>query len=108
MIIFEGKTGIRELLEADPDVLDSANRCLNMLKTHTVANTFDKSEGELIIHVPVVFDAKNCCFQTDITTEMKVKGVRKQDTPLMIYTDAKTGEIITQDPKAAKGQLSLL
>ena len=108
MITFAADTRIRELLEADPDVLSGADRILNMLKTHTAASSFDKSAGELLIHVPVEFDAAACRFKTDITTEMKIKGIRKQDTPLMIYTDTETGEIVTQDPAAAKGQLSLL
>lgn len=108
MITFDLNTGIRELLEADPEVIKSADLSLSMLKSQTARPSFDKCEGEIIIHVPVKFDAATCKYQTEIMTEMKTKSVRKQSTPLMIYIEKETGEIITQDPAAAKGQLSLL
>lgn len=107
MISFDVKTTFMELLEADPNTVKNADECLTMIKSYTARPGFDTAKAELIIRVPVVFDDTACAYKTQIATEIKTQNAKKQSTPLMIYTDADTGERITQDPNVPKGQTKL-
>lgn len=104
MISFDVKTTFTELLEADPQTIESANECLTMIKSYTARPGFDAAKAELIIHVPVIFDESACAYKTQIATEIKTQNLKKQNVPLMIYTDVDTGKRVTQDPNVPKGQ----
>lgn len=107
MITFGMDTTIEDLLEADPEVMQGAQASLIMLKSMTCRPSFDGTAGELIIHIPIEFDSTACLYKTEITTELKMKGVKKQKEKLQIYTDQETGEKIVQDPTLPKGQTRL-
>ena len=104
MISFDLRTTFEELLNADPDIIKNANDCLTMIKSYTCRPGFDGAKAELVLHIPVVFDPTAVNYKTVISTEIKTQNVRKQSTPLMIFTDVETGERLIQDPNVPKGQ----
>ena len=104
MISFDLKTTFEELLSADPSVINHANACLTLAKSYPCRPGFDGSKAEIVLHIPIVFDPTSVDYKTAITTELKTQNARKQTTPLMIFTDAETGERLIQDPNVPKGQ----
>ena len=107
MITFGMDSTIEDLLEADPEVMQGAQASLIMLKAMTCRPSFDGTAGELVIHIPVTFDPDSCLYQTEIQTELKLKGIKKQKEKLKIYIDKETGEKIVQEPTQPKGQTRL-
>ena len=104
MISFDVKTTFEELLNADPNIIKTANECLTIIKSYTARPGFDGAKAELVLHIPIAFDSSSADWKAAITTEIKTQNVKKQNTPLMIYTDAETGERLVQDPNVPKGQ----
>lgn len=108
MITFDVKTSFADLITADPEFADSAEKALTSIKTYAAKPNQDAVKAELIIHIPVIFDPDNLIFQTAMSIDTKLQTVKKQKTPLMIYVDPETGELVSQDPSVVRGQMKLI